>query len=66
MNIKCFISLFFSIIMLICLVFNAKMIFSKIESKDSTGIGFQIFAAIVCAIALAINLTSVITSFIIN
>ena len=64
MNIKYLLSLFFSIILIICLVFNVKSIFAAIKRDNSRGIGLSIFAAVICAFALAINLNVIITSII--
>lgn len=64
MNSKCLLSLFFSIILIICLVFNVKSIFAAIKRDNSKGIGLSIFAAVICALALAVNLNNVITSII--
>jgi len=64
MNVKCLLSLFFSIILIICLVFNVKSIFAAIKRDNSNGIGLSIFAAVLCAFALSVNLNIVITAII--
>lgn len=63
MNTNFTISLFFSIIMLICLVLDTSAVFSIIDKKDGKGIVLPVIGIFFCAGALAINISLMISSW---